>query len=173
MPSKTHFEQWWKSARKVPRRSTVLTPKRWPTPLLRHQSFCPASLKSHLICPLTAKVVGAPRMISQPVFSIFPFSTAFWDLANSKPVHSPMLSSRLFFCLPCLLPLFTVPCKMVSARPDKPDSQTTTKDYIRAERRAGIFSGFQRWAEKNTLRTLCMKLKSAKDWLLSELTINS
>ena len=36
------------------------------------------------------------------------FSTAFWDLANSRPVHSLMLSSHLFFCLPCLLPAFTV-----------------------------------------------------------------
>ena len=47
------------------------------------------------------------------------FSTALWDLANSRPVHSLMLSSHLFFCLPCLLPPFTVPCKMVLARPDK------------------------------------------------------
>ena len=31
------------------------------------------------------------------------FSTALWDLANSRPVHSLMLSSHLFFCLPCLL----------------------------------------------------------------------
>ena len=27
------------------------------------------------------------------------FSTALWDLPNSKPVHSLMLSSHLFFCL--------------------------------------------------------------------------
>ena len=27
------------------------------------------------------------------------FSTALWDLANSRPVHSLILSSRLFFCL--------------------------------------------------------------------------
>ena len=39
-------------------------------------------------------------------------STALWDFVNSRPVHSLMLSSYLFFCLPCLLPLFTVPCKM-------------------------------------------------------------
>ena len=44
-------------------------------------------------------------------------STALWELANSRPVHSLMLSSHLFLCLPCLLPPFTVPCKMVSARP--------------------------------------------------------
>ena len=33
------------------------------------------------------------------------FSTACWDLANSRPTHSLMLSSHLF-CLPCLLPPF-------------------------------------------------------------------
>ena len=45
------------------------------------------------------------------------FSTALWDLANSRPVQSLMLSSYLFLCLPCLLPLFSEPCKMVLARP--------------------------------------------------------
>ena len=34
------------------------------------------------------------------------FSTALWDLLNSRPVHSLMLSSHLFLCPPCLLPLF-------------------------------------------------------------------
>ena len=47
------------------------------------------------------------------------FSTALWDLPNSRPVHFLMLSSLLFFCLPCLLPPFTVPCNMVLARPDE------------------------------------------------------
>ena len=47
------------------------------------------------------------------------FSTAPWDLPNSRPVHSLMLSSYLILCLPCLLPPFTVPCKMVLARPDE------------------------------------------------------
>ena len=54
---------------------------------------------------------------SGPHFSLF--STALWDLVNSGPVHSLMLSSHLFFCLPCLLPYFTVSCKMVLARPDE------------------------------------------------------
>ena len=49
----------------------------------------------------------------------FLFSTALWDLPNSRPVHSPMLSSHLFLCPPCLLPPFTVSCKMVLARPDE------------------------------------------------------
>ena len=47
------------------------------------------------------------------------FSTALWDLPNSSPVHSLMLSSHLFLCPSCLLPPFTVPCKMVLARPDE------------------------------------------------------
>ena len=47
------------------------------------------------------------------------FSTALLDSATSRPVHSLVLSSHLFLCLPCLLPPFTVPCKMVLARPDE------------------------------------------------------
>ena len=53
-------------------------------------------------------------------FLQFPlFSTAFWDLPNSRPVHSLMLSSHLFLRLPPLLPPLTVPCKMVLARLDE------------------------------------------------------
>ena len=78
-------------------------------------------ISSHFIYPLTARVVGAPQIILQPVspyyFSLF--SAALWDLANSRPVHSLMLSAHLFLCLLCLLPPFTVPCKMVLARPDE------------------------------------------------------
>ena len=54
---------------------------------------------------LTARITGAPQLSSQPVPSFFSVSTALWDSANSRPVHSLMLSSYLFFCLPCLLPL--------------------------------------------------------------------
>ena len=50
------------------------------------------------------------------------FSTALLDLANSRPVHSLMLSSHFFFCLFCLLIPFTVPCKMVLARPDEQET---------------------------------------------------
>ena len=51
------------------------------------------------------------------------FSTALWDLANSRPVHSLMLSSHLFLCLPRLLPPFTVPCKMLLTRPDERETR--------------------------------------------------
>ena len=47
------------------------------------------------------------------------FSIPSWDLANCRPVHSLMLSSHNFLCLSCLLPPFTVTCKMDIARPDK------------------------------------------------------
>ena len=69
-----------------------------------------------IIYSLTARVVGAPQMISQPVFSIFPCSPLL-----SRPVHALMLSSHLFLCLLCLLPPFTVPCKVL-ARPDKQET---------------------------------------------------
>ena len=53
-------------------------------------------------------------------FLHFPlFSNALCCLPNSRPVHSLMLSSHLFLCLPCVLPPFTVHCVMVSARPNE------------------------------------------------------
>ena len=75
----------------------------------------------HLTYALTSRVVGKPQMILQPVSSIF-LSTALWDLANSRPVHSLMLPSHLFLCPPCLLPPFTVPCKMLLARSDEQET---------------------------------------------------
>ena len=38
-------------------------------------------------------------------------STALWDLANSRPVHSLMLSSHLFFCQPVFFPLSLCPAR--------------------------------------------------------------
>ena len=49
------------------------------------------------------------------------FSTALWDLVNSEPVHSLTLFAH-FFGLPCLLPPFTVPCKMTLARLDEQET---------------------------------------------------
>ena len=66
-------------------------------------------------------------------FLHFPlFSTALleWDLANSRPVHSLMLSSHLSLCLPCLLSSFTVFCKMVFARPDERETNITILKMI-------------------------------------------
>ena len=54
-------------------------------------------LRLHLHLSLNRWVVGAPQMTSQPISSIILFSTVLWDLANSRSVHSLMLSSHLFF----------------------------------------------------------------------------
>ena len=54
---------------------------------------------------------GATGDFATSFFHFSLFSTALWDLANSRHVHSLMLSSHLFLCLPCLLPPFTVPRK--------------------------------------------------------------
>ena len=70
-----------------------------------------------IINPLTVRVIWAPQMILQPVFSIFPCSPLPSGTCNSRPAHFLMLSSHLFLCPPCPLSPFTVPCKMVLARP--------------------------------------------------------
>ena len=49
-------------------------------------------------------------------FHLILFSDALVELAKSIPVHSLILSSHLFFCLP-LFP-FTVPCRIVFAKPE-------------------------------------------------------
>ena len=45
-------------------------------------------------------------------------SAALMESSNPIPVHSLMLSSNLFFCLPLLLAPFTVPCRIVFAMPE-------------------------------------------------------
>ena len=46
------------------------------------------------------------------------FSAALVKLAKSIPVHSLILTSHLFFCLPLFLFPFTVPCRFVFAKPE-------------------------------------------------------
>ena len=74
-----------------------------------------------LLSSPSAAVVGAPQMISQPVFSIFP--VLHCPLGPAEPQACPfpdvVFPPLFFFCLPCLLHLFTVPCKMILARPDE------------------------------------------------------
>ena len=62
---------------------------------------------------------GTTDDITTGFLHFFLFSTALWDLTNSRPVHSPMLSFHRFLCVFCLLSPITVPCKMVLARPDE------------------------------------------------------
>ena len=78
----------------------------------REYQFLNCSPSFTFTYPLTAGVVRATKVTSQQVSSIF-----LWDWVNSRPVKYRKLSSHLFFCLPRLLFSFTVPCKMVLARP--------------------------------------------------------
>ena len=57
-----------------------------------------------LTYPLTARIVCSTDDITTNFLYFSLFSTTFWDLMNSRPVHFLMLSSHLFFCLPCSLP---------------------------------------------------------------------
>ena len=66
--------------------------------------------------PLTAGVVGHHSDLTTSLLHFSLFSTALWDLANSRPVHCLNVFSHLFFCLPCLFPPFTVSRKMVLGR---------------------------------------------------------
>ena len=54
-----------------------------------------------------------------PFFSVLHCPLGLGEL---QACHSLMLFSHLFLCLPCLLPPFTVPCKMVLAGPDERES---------------------------------------------------
>ena len=47
------------------------------------------------------------------LFHLDLFSAALVELAKFIPVHSLILSSHLFFCLPLFLFPFTVPCRIV------------------------------------------------------------
>ena len=76
------------------------------------------STSSHLIY---TRVVGAPQIISQPVCSIFPCSPLPSGTCRTPglaiPRCCPPTSSS--FCLVLSSSPFTVPCKMVLARPDE------------------------------------------------------
>ena len=51
-------------------------------------------------------------------FHLVLFSAPLVKMAKSIPVHSLILSSHLFFCLPLFLSPFTVPCMIVFAKPE-------------------------------------------------------
>ena len=56
------------------------------------------------------------------------FSAALVELAKSIPVHSLILSSHLFFCLPLFLFPFTVPCRIVFAKPEDLETWPNSDD---------------------------------------------
>ena len=70
------------------------------------------------ICPIILWTVGAPHDVTTNLRHSS-LSSAFLTVSLSpKPVHSQMLSSHRFLCLPLLLPPCTVPWRNVLARPE-------------------------------------------------------
>ena len=61
---------------------------------------------------------GTTDVFATIPFHLVLFSAALVELAKSIPVHSLILSSHLFFCLPFFLFPFTVPCRIVFAKQD-------------------------------------------------------
>ena len=51
-------------------------------------------------------------------FQLVMFSAALVEMTKPIPVHSLILSSHLFFCLPLFPIPFTVPCRVVFAKPE-------------------------------------------------------
>ena len=61
---------------------------------------------------------GTTDEFATTTFHLDLFSAALVELAKFIPVHSLILSSHLFFCLPLFLFPFTVPCRIVFAKPE-------------------------------------------------------
>ena len=70
-----------------------------------------------LFYPITSDGCQGTTDFATIPFHLVWFSAALVELAESTPVHSLILSSHLFFCLPLLLFPFTVPCRIVFAKP--------------------------------------------------------
>ena len=71
-----------------------------------------------LFCPITLESRrGTTDEFATIPFHLDLFSAALTELAKSIPVQSLIMSSHLFFCLPLFLFPFTVPCRIVFAKP--------------------------------------------------------
>ena len=87
-----------------------------PFHFCQRKSMCDPNMPHHLIYPLTARVVGAPQMISQPVSSIFPCSPlpsgTWWTPGLSIPwCYLPTSSSVCLTFFPLSFP-FPFPSPM-------------------------------------------------------------
>ena len=106
----------------------LLPLKGYPFNLKRHQTvdnIFSAKVKkkspyySILFYPITLEGRrGTTDEFATTPFHLDLFSAALVELAKSIPVHSLILSSHLFFCLPLFLFPFTVPCRIVFAKPE-------------------------------------------------------
>ena len=84
-------------------------PADWPSRTLTNRPWAPISHHHHHLSLNRDGRWGTTDDFATSFLHFPLFSTALWDLPNSRPDYSLMLSSHLFLCLPCLLPPFTVP----------------------------------------------------------------
>ena len=89
-------------------------------PMINHKiSSSSNNFYSILFYPITLEGRrGTTDEFATTPFHLDLFSAALVELAKSIPVHSLILSSHLFFCLPLFLFPFTVPCRIVFAKPE-------------------------------------------------------
>ena len=80
---------------------------------------CKSNVNSILFNPITfeGRRGTTDELATIPLHLVL-FSAALVELAKSIPDHSLILFSHLFFCLPLLLFPFTVPCRIVFAKPE-------------------------------------------------------
>ena len=89
--------------------------------LLEAKKFNDKAILTHLSSSQFLNLGGRRGTTDDVVIIPFHPSLSFAALGESPSpifVHSLMLSSHLFFCLPLLLALFTVPCRIVFAMPE-------------------------------------------------------
>ena len=103
----------------------------------------------HLIITSQSLNLGGRRGTTDDVATI-PFypslsSAALRESPNPIPIHSLMLSSHLFFCLPLLLAPFTVPCRTVFSMPEDLEMWPLSFHFFTMVRRSSctpLHSGF-------------------------------
>ena len=88
------------------------------------------------------------------------FSAALVQLAI--PVHSLILSSHLFFCLPLFLFPFTVPCRIVFAKPEELETWPNNLSFRFLTRvRSSSYSPMSAW--------IFLRTSSLVTWFLFEM----
>ena len=109
----------WQSGRKDSERPRVRVPIFSSAVIFGGQYSFTARTYSILFYPTTLEGRrGTTDEFATIPFHLVLFSAALVELAKSIPVHSLILSSHLFFCLPLFLFPFSVPCRIVFAKPE-------------------------------------------------------
>ena len=109
---------------------------------LFYSLFYPVTLEGHR---------GTTDEFATIPFHLDLFSAALVELAKSIPVHSLILSSHLFFCLPLFLFPFTVPCRIVFAKPEDLETWPNHLSFRFLTRvRSSLYSPMAAWISLRT-----------------------